>query len=478
MTARRLAIAFTAVLLLFGMALVVTLVALAEIGKAESEVARLDHAKHAGHHAAALVRDQYIHQAHTLIELDDSHLGHYRDAVRATSAAVKHLQAVATDPEERRLAAAIASLAAENDHDFQALVVPSILRGERHTVAELNDRLERIVDQVVTVNEQLNARLEARSDAARRRADTLRGQVGVTTWLCFGIAIVLAAIVGVWLTRSILGPVGALRAGVKRVAEGDLATRIQVRGKDEFAELATAFNHMAANVTEHQAALVRTQKLASIGQVAAGVAHEINNPLGVILGYTKLLRRQALTPAVLEDLRVIEDEAGQCQRIVKELLDLARPQTLELAPVDLGELAREELSRLDDARRIQGRTLRVEGDGALAIGDAGKLRQVIANLIINAAQATGPGGRVSVESGREGGDALLRVVDDGPGMTDEVRARMFDPFFTTKPDGTGLGLAIAHAIVDAHGGRLEVRTAPGEGTRVTLRLPGAPEARP
>ena len=471
-TGRRLAVAFAAVLLLFAAAMVVELLTLQQIADAERDVARLDHAKHAGHMAAAQVREQYIHQAHSLIEFDTSHLGHYQTAVEATRRAVAHLETMAETPHEKELAHEIARLAEQNHRDFQTLVVPAIERGDRSSLSPLGEQLESVVGKVVAVNEELNADLERRATAASVHAAQHRAEAQRATLLCFGLAIVLAAAVGLWLTRSIVGRVERLRAGVRRVASGDLGARISLPGGDEFSELAEAFNHMTESLARNQEALVRSQKLASIGQVAAGVAHEINNPLGVILGYSKLLKKQA-QPGQLEELGIIEEEAVQCQRIVQGLLDLARPQQLDLADVDLAELAREAVGRLDEAGALDGRRVEIPAAEARAMvtGDAGKLRQVISNIVVNAAQATPVEHSVVIEASAGADGAVLTVADRGPGIPADVLPHVFDPFFTTKRKGTGLGLSIAQAITDAHGGRLDIDSAPGRGTRVSLRLP-------
>ena len=191
-TGRRILAAFVAVLSLFGAALAVELVTLVRIADAESEVARLDHAKHAGHMAAAQVREQYIHQAHTLIEFGSGHLGHYERVVIATRASIEHLQAVAETPDDQHLAKQIADLAQQNDRDFHTQVVPAIQRGDRGEVAELGEKLEAVVDRVVELNAQLNAGLEARSVAARESAEHLRNQSVVWTIACFALAIAFA----------------------------------------------------------------------------------------------------------------------------------------------------------------------------------------------------------------------------------------------------------------------------------------------
>jgi signal transduction histidine kinase len=217
---------------------------------------------------------------------------------------------------------------------------------------------------------------------------------------------------------------------------------------------------------------VRAQKLASIGQVAAGVAHEINNPLGVILGYVKTMRRTPTRDD--EGLDVIEEEALLCRRIVDGLLDLARPQTLSLEQVDLDALIGDCIERLRAAGKLSG--CRIEPPRAdpshRLEADPGKLRQVLLNVITNAAEASAPDGRVSVhiEAGED--DVTVDVKDSGPGLAPEIRAKVFEPFVTTKKGGVGLGLAIAHAIVDAHHGTIACATPAGaNGTVVRMTFP-------
>jgi two-component system NtrC family sensor kinase len=474
-TGRRLLGAFAAVLLLFAAALAVELFTLRRIAEAEAEVARLDHAKHAGHMAAAQVREQYIHQAHTLIEFGEGHLGHYAKAVETARQTIAHLESVAEAPADKALARQIGELAEQNDRDFRERVVPAIRGGDRSHVAELGDQLESVVDRVVELNARLNDELERRSNAARARAQDLRGQARIAAIACFALAILVAAGLGLWLTRTIVRRVDSLRQGARRIGSGDLDARIELAGNDEFAELAASFNQMAASLAREQVALVRSQKLASIGQVAAGVAHELNNPLSVILGYTKLLR--AAPGPHADDLAIIDSEARQCQRIVAELLDLARPHRLDVQPVDLATLAREAVGRLEDAGVLHDRKVEVVAHDLVVVpADAGRMRQVIANIVVNAAEATAPTGKITIDARAEAGAAILTIADDGPGIPPDTLAQVFDPFVTTKPHGTGLGLAIAHAIVDAHGGRISIASSAETGTCVSLQLPMSPPA--
>jgi len=473
-TAIRLGSAFAAVLGLCAVALIVTLVTLDRTAEAEAEVAQLDAAKHAGHLAAAEVREQYMHQAHTLINWDRSHLGHYQEVVRRTEEATHHLLTLARTPEDRRRAEEIARLARQSDEEFRTVVLPALDTPDRSSAHALGERMDSLVSRVVALNDELNRSLEAEAAAALDRASALRRQARRLSLGCFGMAFLIAAGVGLALVRSIVRPVEALAEGARRIGRGDLTARLEVPGRSEFSELAAAFNQMTAGLAAHQQALLRSQKLASIGQVAAGVAHEINNPLGVILGYLKVLRKRAEL-GTSEELGIIEDEARQCQRIVQGLLDLARPPHLERGTVDLAELARDAVERLEEAGKLQAVRVTLP-DGALRVtGDEGRLRQVVLNVVLNAAEAMPEGGTLVLTAERDGAEATLTVDDTGPGIPPDVLPRVFDPFFTTKKTGTGLGLPIVGAIVDAHGGRVEIDSRPAAGTTVRLHFPAAGE---
>ena len=230
---------------------------------------------------------------------------------------------------------------------------------------------------------------------------------------------------------------------------------------------------MTRALAEHQEKLVQSEKLAGIGRLAAGVAHEINNPLAVILGYVKLLRRKS-EGALAEDLAVVEDEAGKAQAIVEGLLDLARAPANAPEPVDLRALCEEAVARLGETGRLGGARVSVAGAGQVE-GQPHRLRQVLLNLVRNGAEAAGPEGRVEVEVAAEpGGGARVEVRDSGPGLPEAAHGKLFEPFFTTKPTGTGLGLAVSQAIARAHGGEITADAAPGGGTRFTVRLPATP----
>ena len=480
-TALRLASAFAVVLTLFGAAMAFTIHALGRLDTADSEVADVDEAKHSAHAVGALVREQYIHQAHTIIEWNYSHVDHYDDVARELRAKATHLRSLMPDQRTRELAGEIEQLAGQIDRDFRRLMLPIVGRGERGSAVPLHTQTERLVTRTVRLNEELSTQLERRSADARSAQAVLRKRMRVAIILCFLLALAAAAVIGIAITRSVTRRLSSVRRGAAWLAEGDLSTRIEALGQDEFAELGQAFNRMAKALEGHQAKMMQAQKLASIGQVAAGVAHEINNPLGVILGYTKLMARDAEDAKLRETLSIIEDETRQCQRIVQGLLDLARPPRPPSSRVDLTAVVRHATDQLEEVGKLDGIRITVSDDEtpAWVVGDAQQLRQVIANLLQNAAEATrGAGERIVISIERRGQSVELSIADSGSGIPESVLPHLFEPFFTTKARGTGLGLAIAQAIVHAHGGELLLRSKADEGTVATLRLPAAEARRP
>lgn len=474
-TVKRLGATFAAVLLLFGVALGVVLHAIGQMAEAEREVTALDHAKHAGHRVAALVREQYIHQAHTIIEWNRSHVGHYGDVVAKTRTATEELTTLATTSEEKALAREIAALVKKNDEEFVTITLPAIDRGEHDEVTSMHAATEKVVGQVVRLVEKLNRLFEARSETARARADRLRTRVRSTTLGCFGAATVLAAAAATVVTRKLGARLTALRRGVEGLGRGDLSRRIALDGDDELSDLGHRFDDMAARLEKHQREKLQEQKLASIGRLCAGVAHEINGPLGIILGYAKVIRRDGLDE---EALGAIEAEAKHCQRIVEVLLDTSRHESAGVDPVDVAVLAEDGVERLRALGKLEGRRIEVRAEGpTIAAGDEAKLRQVVLNLLTNAVEATPPDGRVVVSIHAERGHVLLAVEDEGPGLSAEAREHLFEPFFTTKDRGTGLGLAISRAIIEAHRGEIRVAAGAAGGARFEVELhvpdPGA-----
>ena len=232
-----------------------------------------------------------------------------------------------------------------------------------------------------------------------------------------------------------------------------------------------------AQLTRAQAELVASERLATVGRLAAGVAHEIGNPLSGLLGWVSLARsRSASDPELTGYLREMESEVRRIDGIVQSLLDLGRPPRPELGPVPVAALVRSAAKLVGSGPEF--REVAVEtsvDDGLVALADPGRLSQVVINLLINAAQAIGGPGTIRVEGAREGARVRIAVLDSGPGVPQELRERIFEPFFTTKSGGkgTGLGLAVSQHLLRAMSGDIAVGESSGGGGKFTVTLPAA-----
>jgi two-component system, NtrC family, sensor kinase len=294
------------------------------------------------------------------------------------------------------------------------------------------------------------------------------------------LAILAGSLMIWWLTKLlVLRPVLALVEGTRRVSEGDLTTTIPSTARHELGVLARAFNTMTSKLSETQRQLTQADRLASVGRLAAGVAHEINNPLTGVLTYASLLqKRPDMDASAQEDLGVIVRETKRCRAIVRELLDFARPTPPARKPTDLNEVVSHALSVVTNQLSENQVRLLLELTPNLprASADANQLEQVIVNLFLNAADAIGPEGgdlRVSTRVRAEVPPVVELIVSDtGGGIPAEDLPRLFEPFFTTKgPRGTGLGLAVSWGIIESHGGSIDVQSEPGRGTVFTVSIP-------
>jgi signal transduction histidine kinase len=475
-TAKRLFVAFALLVSTFAVASYLTLAHVRQIHDGLLQMKDHEDGVRSALELASAVRDQYAHQAHTIILGDDSHLPLYADAERHVTALTALVRKHATRPDERAWVTDIERATADLDRIFRGRIVPAVLRRDVGHVQEEHARAQLVVTLIQDRADRLVDRFEASIGDFQREVAAL--QESAYRWTIFFVvfAPLLAVVVGAYVLRSVARPVARLQAGAARLARGDLDTRIDVDAPDEFGALARQFNAMTAAIKQHQEELVQSEKLAGIGRLAAGVAHEINNPLAVILGYARLLRRRASDAGTADDLGVIEDETFRAKLIVDGLLDLSRPLAVRPEPVDLRALCDEAIGRLRETRLLEGVEVSVAGEGRVE-GHPQKLRQVVLNLVKNAAEAAGRAGRVEVRVEGAGGSARVVVRDSGPGLSRDARARLFEPFFTTKDSGTGLGLAVSQGIVHAHGGEIDAESLPHGGAQFTVRLPAAPPGR-
>ena len=224
--------------------------------------------------------------------------------------------------------------------------------------------------------------------------------------------------------------------------------------------------------------MLQADKLASIGRLGAGVAHEINNPLSLILGYTNMLRKECPdTGQAKEDLDIVYNNARLCKKIVEDLLNFSRQTKANRVPTDINAAVESVVVSMEETLRGGGITIIRDYDPELPLltADEDKLKRVFTNLMLNAFQAMQPGGRLTVRTAYDRERNGIRIVfsDTGCGIPDEIRDKIFEPFFTTKPpgEGTGLGLAVSYGIVKEHKGEISVRSEKGKGSSFTLWFP-------
>jgi two-component system, NtrC family, sensor kinase len=356
-------------------------------------------------------------------------------------------------------------------------------------------------------------------------------------------AIVLIAFGSFLLSRVLVKPLRDLLGLTQKIAEGNLNQTIEVTSKNEIGQLISSFNRMTERLREDQESisnhlkslelanrklkeaqeeLIRTEKLASIGRFAAGVAHEVGNPLGAILGYTSILEKDGTNSAEAKDyLRRIEKEIERINRIVRELLDFAKPSKFEIKEIEVNKSIENALSLLSHQKSFKDieTQLELQPDLPMIQGDESQLSQVLINVLLNAIDAMPNGGNLKIQTEklvvenllgdefqplhprrRRGdptesdysrlrkadpfstlltkfseGDRLIkiRIVDTGIGIEQEHLERIFDPFFTTKdPDkGTGLGLSVSLRIVESMGGKIRVESQVGKGTTFEIYFP-------
>jgi two-component system NtrC family sensor kinase len=310
-----------------------------------------------------------------------------------------------------------------------------------------------------------------------------------TTAIFLGIAfggMIFALIVSSFLAKGILQPIRQLIFASHQWADGNLDYRVDATQKDEIAELAETFNLMASSLKERDERLkeythqqiMKSERLATIGQLAAGVAHEINNPLGAILMYSHLsLEEMETEDPRRKNLEKVAAEATRCKNIVRGLLDFARQSEPNVKEADANEIIRRTLSVLQNQAQFQNITITIALCNSLpkAMMDNGQIQQVFTNIILNAAEAIDGQGEINIATRTAEGGRFIEIefTDTGHGISLENIEKIFDPFFTTKEvgRGTGLGLAVSYGIIARHQGTVEVESNPGEGTTFIVRLP-------
>ena len=307
-----------------------------------------------------------------------------------------------------------------------------------------------------------------------------------------GAAILISAAIAWCFVRHQARFLRQLRDTTERVGRGDFSRLITVASNDECGDLAEAFNQMTADLQksrlklekaaesleETQAQLIQSEKLSAVGQFVAGVAHELNNPLALVIGFSELLVEKQTEPGIHSHLEIIAKNAHRCHKIVDNLLGFARQHKPDRIQTKI-------TGTIDDVVEIMAYDLKTSnidlikdyhGSMPPIIADPHQLQQVFVNLLGNARQAIQafrPDGQIIVRVRARDGFVYVEIADNGPGISAENIRRIFDPFFTTKPvgKGTGLGLSLTLGIIQEHAGRISVESEPGHGATFTVELP-------
>lgn len=343
--------------------------------------------------------------------------------------------------------------------------------GERDRAFQLGEALIAKVSDMIALT---GARLE--KSTQRALAEIARTKRVLLILLCAGPAVSVA--LGFLLVRGLSRPLDVLLRATRKLKAGDLDYRVSGL-QEEFAELGSALNDMSSALKDHIANLRRAERMAMLGQLSAGLAHEIKNPLAGIKAAMEVLAAESTMPADdKEILRKVQREVERVESLMKTFLNFARPPKPQPANVDINALVSSSLTlygrgpsgRKEDARITVSTDLRPL---PVIATDPMQLEQVLVNLVFNAFEAMPDGGLLTIRTRHDESARRVRieVADSGKGIAAPNLAKIFEPFFTTKPKGTGLGLAISRQLIEQQGGALSVTSKEGSGTVFTIELP-------
>ncbi|GBE57883.1 sensor protein ZraS [bacterium BMS3Abin01] len=295
----------------------------------------------------------------------------------------------------------------------------------------------------------------------------------------FFAVIVTALIVSRVVSRMVLKPIKYIELQARSIAAGDYSKIESSIRRDEFGVVIEAINTMSEELEQREEELIQSKKLASMGVLVAGVAHELNNPVNNIsmIAQTYEEMYDKLSPSQRREfMEKVDQESERIKQIVDNLLDFAKPREPRLSEVDINELLRKALLLVQNSLNVANIKSRVELAEGLPrlLLDENQMQQVLVNLFVNAAQAMRPEGRLTVRTSldSENGMVEIRITDTGKGIPSEYIPHIFDPFFSTKEEGgTGLGLSVSYSIIKSHGGNIKVDSRMGLGTTFTIQLP-------
>ncbi|OGW43892.1 MAG: hypothetical protein A2X57_00550 [Nitrospirae bacterium GWD2_57_8] len=346
------------------------------------------------------------------------------------------------------------------------------------------------VEQLRAVAREVQVYVAENSQAERSDIARILKVSSILLVITVGLIVILGSVINSKLARSIVTPIKNLERITKKITRGDFSESIEVRGEDEIASLGESFNQMEDKLDhamtaleetihklqEKQARLVEAEKLASVGRLAAGIAHEINNPLTAVLTFSNLMLEQCLKDDPRCDkLALIARETTRARNIVRQLLNFGREIIIKPEHLNINNPVVEIIESLEAQEAFQDITLTMDlaGDIPEVSADPAQIGQVVLNLLLNAIHAIERPGKIHVATRNAGKTVDIAIADSGSGIAPEHLNKIFDPFYTTKDalKGTGLGLAVSYGIIKKHGGDIKVSSEIGTGTTFTVRLP-------
>ncbi len=317
------------------------------------------------------------------------------------------------------------------------------------------------------------------------RFNKIKRETTIFYLIIITVSLQIAILLSIYLIRNILIPIKALVNASNEIVKGNYSIKIPEKTTDELGYLCRTFNTMVNAIVERdnmlkedtQKQIFHSEKLASLGKLAAGIAHEINNPLTGVLTYSSILLEELRNTKYSDDLQTVVDETLRCRKIVREILNFARETRIEKEPAELNKVISDTLSILEKHMSFQNINIIKNFDPHIPVMglDVNQIKSVVNNLALNAADAMHEGGVLTISTGYDNPTetVTIEISDTGVGIPEENMDKIFDPFYTTKQTGkgTGLGLAVTYGIVKRHNGTISVKSTVNEGTTFTIKLP-------
>ncbi len=375
--------------------------------------------------------------------------------------------------------------------DYERLIGNlGLMKAGRGKAMAQGQQEEAEVELIRMTAREIHVHVEANARKERADIDAIVRMSAILLAVTIGLIIVFGTIINSKLAKSIVVPIQELERITKKIARGDFSENIVIKGHDEIASLAQSFNQMEdkldhamtaldeiiTKLREKQSQLVEAEKLAGIGKLAAGIAHEINNPLTSVLTFSNLMLEQCPPDDPRYDkLKLMARETDRARTIVRQLLNFGRETVIKAVKININQPVTEITESLIAQEAFKGIeiSLKLADNLPEVYADPAQVGQVVLNILLNAIHAITPPGRIDVSSRLADKNVEVVFTDTGRGIPEEHMNKIFDPFFSTKAatKGTGLGLAVSYGIIKKHGGEIAVESTVGKGTTFIVRMP-------